>query len=220
MIFLNVKQWGLFKLPYSQNNDRRTERAKIAFQFVLMSVCSLIMGHLIARSFSDAFYVDRSLNVSTHFEAIFLHCSNFGDYFTCILSYALSDLLCVLLIFCVSFATFNYIISDLVLVYSGMRTGLVISFLMFFLSDTNTSYNVAPIKFIVFVVFELLCLIIVWDYSYRAAIHSYELKKVTVSGRSAANTSVVVAFLINTAMYLGTILLISGSYCWLIYILK
>ena len=213
-------RFGFFKLPASYNNLDHTERVKIAFQFTLMSVCSLILGVLLSRSLSEVFYSDYVVNISTHFETLFLKCEKFYDYFLCVASYAISDIVCVIIIFCVSFAAFNYVVSDLVLAYLGIKTGLAVSFLFTFISNPEFQYNIGWLKYMVFLIFKLFILIIIWDYSYRSAVYSYNLKKVNTLGRSATSAKTLFVFLINTAAYLGSVIILNILYCLLVYLLK
>ncbi len=198
----------------------KIERKKIAFQFILTSVCSALLGLLLVRALSESVYFDNILLVSTHFEKIFIDCKGFYDYFFCILSYALSDIICVLIVFAVSFAVFNYVVSDFVLIYSGVRFGLIISFLYSFVSNAGYTYNIGWVRYLVFIFFKAAVFILLLDYSYRAAVYSVNLKKISAAGRPNLKFKVLLPFLVNTFARIGGVIILNGLYCALIYFLK
>lgn len=202
------------------NRSFRIERTKIAFQFILMSVCSVLIGFLLVGVLSENIYSDNVFRVSDHFKKMFIGCESFGDYFSCILSFALSDIICILIIFAVSFALFNYVVSDFVLIYSGFRFGFITSFLSSFVSNTEYAYSIGWIKYLVFIFFKSAVFILLWDYSYRSAVYSANLKETSSIGRPNLKIKVVVPFLVNTLARIGAVIILDGLYCGLIYFLK
>ncbi len=214
----------VFNFPFSNNRTHNhslnNERAKIALQFALMSICSAVLGVLLSKVLPESFYVKSAGALFEHFGNIFKNCSEVSENLYQILSYALSDIILVAVIFCVSFAVFNYAVSDIVLVYSGLKTSFAISFLSKYLSNTDFSYSISWIEFTVFVIFKLLIMLVIWDYAYKAAAFSPNLKKINSLGRSAVNTRTVFSFFLSSLIYFGTIIILNSLYCYLIYIIK
>lgn len=204
----------------THNSISRMEQTKIAFQFVLMTVCSLLMGVLFAGVLSDQIYADKMSLVSSHFEKIFVDCDRIYEYFLCIFSYAVSDIICILIIFAVSFAIFNYVISDFVLIYSGFRVGIALSFLFSFISNVEYTYNIGWIKYLVFLFFKVAILVLLLDYSYRAALYSGNLKKTSSIGRPNLKFKVLLPFLVSSFARMGAVIILNGLYCGLIFFLK
>lgn len=203
-----------------RGNPQRLERIKILFQFLLMLVCSFAIGWMLANSVSEAFYQNSVLGISAHFETVFINCNTFYDYIKAILLYALSDILSVFIIFIVSFSAFNYVISDFLLVYNGIRVGFSVSFLSSFISDPIFAYNVGLLRYIVFAFFKAVILLLILDYSYRAAVYSQKLKITSPNGRPNIKIKVFLPFIVYTLTYVGSVIIINGVYCWLIYFLK
>lgn len=198
----------------------RVERLKIAFQFLLMTVCSLVIGHMIARALSDDFYKSSVVGVSSHFETLFINCTAIYDYISCILRYSIWDIACVAVIFFVSFAAFNYSVTDIVLVCLGVRCGLSVSFLAAFIRDGSYDYGIGVMRYIVFVFFKVTALLLILNYSYVAAVTSTSLRRTAESGRLVIHPPSLIRFLLYTIACVGSLIVLSGLYCWLIYLLK
>lgn len=214
---MNNTRLSFFKASASKES-LKLERAKIAFQFLLMTVCSLIMGILISGGLSDSFYSDAVTGISAHFENAFLNCHTFYDKVLHVVLYSLSDLICLTIIFCVSFAVFNYVVSDFVLIYNGIKFGFLTSFLSKYLFGRVASYNINTVEFFTVVFFKVTTLILILDYAYRAAVYSIGLKETKFNGRPSVKLRVLFPFCINTLAYMGSIIILNGLYCWLIYI--
>lgn len=203
-----------------RGDPQKLERIKILFQFVLMLICSIIIGLMLVNSLSETFYQNSMLGISAHFETVFINCKTFYDYIKAILLCALSDILSLLIIFVVSFSAFNYAVSDILLVYNGLRIGFSVSFLSAFISNSLFAYNIGRLRFVVFVFFKAVILLLILDYAYRAAVYSRKLKLTTPSGRPNIKIKVLLPFTVYTLTYIGSVIIINGVYCWLIYFLK
>lgn len=198
----------------------RIERVKIIFQFAMTILCSFIMGLLLIKMLPAQFYSNSVLKVSTHFEMVFINCQSIYDYIRCILKYSLSDILCIITLFLVSFFTFNYVASDIVLIYNGIKLGSTVSFLWGFIADTTLAYNLGVLRYLVFAVFKLVLIVLIFNYSCRSAIYSHKLKAVSGTGRPNVKARALIPFIVNTLTYVGSIIIINGIYCFLIYALK
>ncbi len=198
----------------------RIEKLKIAFQFLLMTVCSLIIGILISRALSADFYENSVLGVSSHFETIFINCSVAYDYILCIAAYSVYDLVCIIGIFLVSFAAFNYVATDMILVYCGLRFGLSVSFLSAFIKNASFAYSIGIIRYIVFIFFKIAVLLLILNYAYIAAVSSISLRRTASNGRMVISSGALLRFMVYTIACAGSVLILSGLYCWLIYLLK
>ena len=209
------------RLRANVNSDpQKLERVKILFQFLLMLICSAIIGYGIAKNISEDFYQSSMLGVSAHFETVFLNCNIFYDYLKTVLIYAVSDILSILIIFVISFSAFNYIVSDILLIYNGLRMGFSISFLSVFVSNALFGYNIGVLRYTAFVFFKAVALTLIFDYAYRAAVYSLKFKIITPNGRPNVKIKVLFPFVVYTLTYIGSVIIINGAYCWLIYFLK
>lgn len=210
----------LHRATFLKNDPLSVERAKIGFQFVLMTVCSFLMGALLISFLSVEFYSQSVLRVSTHFETVFINCSDVKDYIFSILLYALGDIISIAVVFVVSFAVFNYTVSDIVLIYNGIKVGFAVFFLYSFVSNTSIAYNIGVLRYIIFVFFKAVLLLLILDYSYRSAVYSAKFKSVNKAGRPDIKPKVLFPFMLNTLTYIGAVIILNGLYCWLMYVLK
>lgn len=206
--------------PFAKNDPLSIERAKIGFQFILMTVCSFLMGALLISFLSEEFYAKSVLRVSTHFETVFINCSELREYIFSVLLYALSDIISIAVVFVVSFAVFNYIASDIVLIYNGIKTGFTVFFLYSFVSNASLAYNIGSLRYLIFVFFKAVILLLILDYSYRSAVYSAKFKTFNNMGRPNINPKVLFPFILNTLTYIGSVIILNALYCWLMYILK
>ena len=196
------------------------ERAKIGFQFILMTVCSFTIGALFISFLSEEFFAQSALKLSTHFETVFINCSSIREYLFSVLLYALSDIISIAIIFVVSFAVFNYIASDIVLIYNGIKTGFTVFFLYSFVSNVALTYNIGVLRYWVFAFFKAVILLLILDYSYRSAVYSAKFKIFNNTGRPEITPKVLFSFILKTLTYMGAVIILNALYCWLIYILK
>ncbi len=198
----------------------RIERLKIVFQFLLMTVFSFVVGCLIASSLSADFYESSVVGVSSHFEKLFINCATVYDHAKCVLIYSFGDVLCIAMIFLVSFSAFNYIATDLVLIYCGIRCGLSICFLSAFIGGADYLYSIGIIRYIVFVFFKTAIMLLLLCYAYTAAVSSSALRRTVPNGRIVISPQAAAKFLLYTLACMGSVLMLSGLSCWFMYLLK
>lgn len=215
-LFIQIRRWRARTL----SNAPQTERAKILFQFALMTVMSLIMGGAIRSFVSGDFFTASVHSVATHFEKIFINCSTAYDYIVRIALYSLSDVILLLVICASSFSILNYVISDAVLVYNGVKFGFCATLLWGFISNDLLVYNIGFTRYLVFVFFKSATILLILNYAYRAALYSIKFKRTDSLGRSRIKPRELFPFLVNTSAYVGMLLILNAIYCWLIYILK
>lgn len=205
---------------YKTARNERLEQFKILFQFVLMSVCSLVIGAFLSNIFSEQYYTVAQSVVSTHFEKLFLGYSDLLECMRAVIRYSSFDIICILAVFAVSFAVFNYAATDIILVVCGIKTGFSIAFLSEYVSNEALAYNLGVLRFTVYAVFKAALLLLLFTYSYRAAVYSISLNRTTANGRWAVTFKKLLPFLALTLAYIGAVIITNGAYCWIIYMLK
>lgn len=208
----------LFDVANSKNDKVALEKMKIAFQFLLMVLCSSIIGGIVSKSLSRDFYLASPGMISKHFDGIFLNCYDFLDFASYILNYAAIDIISFLVIFAVSFAVFNYVATDFVLLFGGFNFGLSVIFLSEFANSAELGYSIGYLRYFIFVFFKLLVLVFLFDYSFKAAKISITLKKTGPIGRPRVKLKVLFPFIVQTLTYLGAVIIINGLYCFFIFI--
>ena len=201
-------------------SPQKLEKMKIAFLFSSVSIISAIFGGLVANYISTEIYTSSLFLISNHFETAFLECSDFMEYANIIARYSLSDIISLLIIFAVSFSMLNYLVTDIVIFYSGMKFGVSVVFLGGFSRASDLPYTVGKIRLFVFVVIELAILLLMLYYAYHAAMSSVSFRRTDASGRPNIKTRDILLFLLKTAACIGAMLILNTVYCCLLYILK
>ena len=194
----------LFENIYSSKmHDGRSslERVKILFQFVLMLVCSLIIGTLMTGMVEADFYIGAQSTVSSHFEMLFLDIVGVSDVIRSVIAYSVFEIICVIVIFVASFSVFNYAVSDIVLVICGIKSSFSVAFLSEYISEPIFSYNVGYLKFAVYFIFKALMLLLIFIYAYKSAVYSVDLRYSTANGRLTLKFSALFPFLLATIAY-------------------
>ena len=198
----------------------RTERIKIAVQFFLTAICSFALGFVIPYVLSVEFYEGFSDRVASHFVSAFDCCADAYECAVCVLKYSAYDAISIAVIFLASFAAFNYALTNLALIYCGLRVGLAISFLSAFVGQTELDFLLDGVSYAVFVIFKVCVTALILYYAYSAALRSVSLRRTTPSGRTLSSSADVLKFLIYTFSCTAAALILTGLYCWLVYVFK
>ena len=214
------KVFSYHKPPLKHIDIKKVERLKICFQFLFVLVLSCASGVILSKSISDSFYANWMFRVSTHFETIFIKCSDVFERAIAICVYSLSDILSVFLIFAVSFFVFNYTLTNVVLFYNGIKFGVSVSFLIEFFKRSETIYSIGISRLILFLSFEFVFLVVLFLYSCKMALSSSKLRGVTTLGRPNIKPKEFFLSTVKTLAYIGVILILNSSYCFLLYFSK
>ena len=201
-------------------NAQKLEKIKIFFLFSSALLLSATVGILVARDISTELYAGSLFRISTHFETAFLKCSKFVDCAKIVALYSLSDVVSLLRIFAAAFSILNYLITDMVLLYNGMKLGVTVAFLVNFNDKNDSPYHVGNIRLFVFILFELMILSLFLYYAYLAATSTDTLRRTESNGRPNIKTKDFFQFATKTAACVGAVFIINSLYCLSLYILK
>jgi len=202
----------------SRDDKLNTEKLKVAFQFFIMIFCSAFIGYVFCGLLSEELILSLTVSISTHFENTFAFCEGPLEYFGEALVYTLPEIICITFIFFASFATFNYLATDAALLFYGFRFGMSATLLFLLISSDGSIYQIRYSELIIFIIFKIFLLVLLVKYSYTAAKYSYSLKKVGPLGRPDVKIKVLFPFLISSLTYMGSMMILNGIYCLLIYI--
>ena len=189
-------------------NNIRLERCKIAFQFTLMVVASIICGICISRMLSDTFISTATNKICQHFFTVKVPRA-FFEYFVDYLKISAFDIALITLILIFSFSFINYVISDLILVFAGIRLG-------FFARLIATSGITFADK-VAFYIFKPITMAMLFAFSLLMALHSLEIRRFSSNGRLIKNRKKLYSMLICSITFIGLILISNGLYCLCIY---
>lgn len=190
-----------------------TERCKIVFQFVLMLIASVLCGIFFTRLLSDEYLNSVLFDISKHFNAPFRELGEPREILMRYLSYCLSDLCCIVLVYLFSFSFINYAVTDMVIVFCGFKFGLSAALIW-----KITFVRIGFANCILFFALRGVLLVILLIYSYRMAIYSLHIRRFSSNGRAMIGARDFLNILLLSISVLGSILIINGLYCLLIYI--
>ena len=201
-------------------SPERLERLKISFLFSSVMLISVLLGMLVASHISDALYSNSIFRLSTHFETVFLKSANLTEHAKIIARYAAADVISLLVIFAASFSMLNYLITDIILFYNGVKLGVTAAFLINFTKNQDFAYTVGNEQAFVFIVIELLLAALLLYYSHQAATASIRFRKTSSNGRPIIKSGDFFSFLLKTAACVGAVFILNSLYCILLCILK
>ena len=201
-------------------DPQKLEKMKISFLFSFVLLISALLGMLVVNYISTEIYANSLFRLSNHFETVFLRCSDFVGYAKIIAQYSLYDIIALLIIFASSFSMLNYLLTDIVLFYSGIKFGISVAFLINFSKLSDLSYSIGNTRLALFVFAELAIIAIVLYYSCYSAMSSLNFRRTDTSGRPNIKTSDLISFAVKTAACVGATLILNTLYCFLLYILK
>ena len=179
---------------FRNKNQIRLEKQKIVFQFALVLMASLIAGVLFVGLVSDDVLNLISERISRHFLS-----KNSTSFFV---RNCAANVICVFALYLFSFSFINYVVSDIILAFTGLCFG-IFSRLCTLTSVENTIY----------IFFKLLLLLLIFVYSCKIAIDSLRLKKILPNGRVSIENKIFAQITLLTAVSVLIILIINGLYC-------
>jgi len=194
------------------------ERLKIVFQYTLMVVASFVAGWILPRFFGDALWQDIGKTLSTHFDVPFSALDGGRAIMSAVFSYVKPTLVCIGIVAVFSFSSLSCLVSDIVLVYLGMRAGCTLSILTSALKeDPKISYRPSSLCVFFFVLFTLLVIVIFWFYSIQAAKSSYQLRRYSKEGRAIFSKKAVGILAFHTLWCTVLLFLLHLLYAFSIY---
>ena len=198
---------------------QKLERMKILCLFAFVLFISCAFGCAIANYISAETYGNYLFRISTHFETVFLKCSRLVDCARIVAIYSLPDVISILVVFAASLSICNYLITNIVLLYNGIKFGITFIFLTHF-NFNNSLYMLEKSKIFIFVLVELITISLLLYYSYQAALSSVELRQLDSNGRSNIKTKDFLQFSLKTIACVGGVFILNTFYCGFIYLLK
>ncbi len=194
-------------------SNREKETVKIIFQFFLMSIASVAGGICLAHML-DSTTVDKlSYRLSAHFASELPQTSPISFLFGIILRTELADLLCIALLLIFSFSFINYFISDIILVFLGVRYGIN-SAIIFCYAFTVVGLG----NSLCYWLCKGVLLVLILIFACKIAILSLKLRRFTVSdGRIRLDHATVFSMLKLTFSFVCATFLFNGLYCLFIY---
>jgi hypothetical protein len=188
-------QYGGESLRTNLISNKKTlnlEKKKIVFQFILINISSFIAGILFVNILSDNLQCQFVNSIERYFHTPVV----FNGFWRTLLASCLAELICILFLFAFSFSFINYLVTDFVLTFSGLKIGIYTHLCIISDIGAKTEFAVVFLK--------ILLDIIILVYSCKIAIHSLTLKKFLSETRVAIR---IVPFIRIAALTVITVVL-------------
>ena len=194
---------------------RRSKRfdKKLLLQYGIILISSLCIGVLLPRFLSKEFLQPLYQKISLHFQVPIYGVEKLSDWIKATLEYALSDIICLLVILIFSFSSIALIVSGGAIVYIGIKSGSQIS-LVYLTRTANVEYPPSFSEMYVFFLLKILLVVFLMRYILYSSLFSSALGYDSYSNKT---------FIWQTSKYIGTSLLyvcfllfLHGIYCFTI----
>lgn len=191
-----------------------TEKKKIVFQFALMLISAIIGGFCFSNLLSDSAVSDATLKMTEHFGVSLIKGADISDAFLGYVRFCLPDMICVLLLFVFSFSFVNYVVSDAVLVFLGVRYGInsaiirIASFSVIGVGNSLAYWLLRAATLALFMIF-----------SCRMAFYSLTLRRFSANGRLMIDKRALLSQVLYALTVLGSVFMINGLYCVFVFVL-
>lgn len=193
----------------------RVQYKKTLTLFAILFVTSILVGAFLPRFLSESFFKSIFQSIALHFE---IPIYNYNIYHTTVLlnaifKYSLIDIICVFAVFIFSFSSYHYIISGIVLVYSGIKNGCVAS-LIYFAPRFMTDNAPKPLEMCVFYIAKAIIMLIIVRYVIRS--FEFSINFFNENFYSSNRGSTTLKFVCSSLLYIFALLFLHGIYVFLI----
>ena len=189
---------------------KQNEPAKILFQYLILTVCSVIAGWCILRTASLSELTEQAFK---HFTHPFRQCDSFEEVLSEFLAFVCSDLLCAILLLLSAFSLLNYWCSDLILAFLGLRLGGAASSLL-----SLRGFGYYSERWMLFVTRLLITLCFVLC-AYFLSRCSYEYREHLKFGKGSRSIKHTVALILPMLVLISVILIFNILYCGFIFLI-
>jgi len=159
--------------------------------------------------------------ISVHFEIPFYHSVGMLSILREIFKISLLDIVSVVIIFIFSFSFFNSLVTFLVLIYNGFKTG--VSFFLCFKCRALLGGIPNMTSVITYFIFSLIINAILIIYSYHSSKYSrglIECYKNNLSGKIGDRLNRGVFYAVFSLAVISLIIVVNAIYCLSIYLIK
>ena len=188
----------------------KTERKKALFQYCFVCAVSLLVGAFISVFFGKGALLDLGEQIKRHFLSPFPENAPVYNFTISLLYYSALDIACIISAFLFTFSVFNYIASDIILIYQGFSIGLSASILSRYASLFNSISDFYIVWFTIFKILELLFFIF---YLNTLTKYSFELKSYSANLRVRLDLKTLLFLLLFMISGCGCVLLLNTVYC-------
>ena len=197
---------------HTNHIEQVTEKQKIIFQFVLMTIASIIAGFCFAHLL-NAETLNNSLmaNISCFFSD--LASGTFSEIFSSYLMLGIIDCLWVCLGFIFTFSFINYIVSDIFLIFSGFKFGINSA-----LIKLIGVHHIGVVNSLSYWILKGCYLVMLTWYLCKLAFYSADMKRFSSNGRTILNKNLTISCFLLMVSALGIVFIVNAIYFLIIYI--
>ena len=197
----------------------KIERFKILFQYALMVLCSCVVGVLFHSFLGSDYLLGIYSAIEDHFNSLALYCDTLTKAAVAIVKYSSAEIISVLLIFISSFAVFNYVACDVILIYNAFRFAFSATLLLSAVHSPWADIGISSLEAVSFAISRLAIILVLLIYSYYSAVYSCALRVQKENGRSSFKYRHIASYFLVTLSYVGSLLIINAFYLLFIYFL-
>ena len=194
----------------STNKIITEEKKKALFQYLTICIISTLFGATISLFLGDGALLDMGEQIKKHFLSPFPQNAPLYNFVLSVFYYSLDDLICIAGSFLLTFSIFNYIASDIVLLYQGMNAGLSVAVLIKY---SSLFHSISYYYILWFALFRIVALIFYVVYLNTLTNHSFELKSYSANLRAKLDFKILLYLLIFMISGCGFVLLLNAIYC-------
>lgn len=196
---------------YSVSHEQITEKRKIIFQFILMSLTSVIAGFCFAHLLNEDTF---NGIIKTTISDFYLNSksTSFSELLQSYFKFCLPDILCIIIGLIFTFSFINYIISDIALIFLGFKFGINSALIK--MAGFN---QLGILSSLSYWLLKGCSLLIFTVYFCKLAFCSLEMKRFSRNGRVILNKKATLLSIVLTLSILGLTFIVNGIYFIFIY---
>lgn len=187
-----------------------TEKKKALFQYCCICLLSVLSGILIAGMLSKGALLDMGEQIKRHFLSPFSQNAPLYNFTYSVLCYSLVDVICISVAFLFTFSVFNYIASNVILIYQGFVIGLSTSVLLRY---SVLFGSISYFYIIWFIILKISILIFFVFYLCILTKYSFDLKSYSANLRARLDPRVLLLLLAFMISASGFVILLNAIYC-------
>jgi len=193
----------------AENYNLKIEKYKVLFQYVFICLISLLFGIFFANIIGMGSLLNFEEQIRAHFFSTISEDEPFANMIISVINYSLNDIICIISAFLFTFSIFNYLASDIILVYEGLNIGFSCTVLYKCCSIFNM---ISDLYFVYYTLFKLVLLIFIIAFLYGLSVYSFKLKSYTSTLRVRLNLKLLLFLLLFTISGCGFVFLLNSIY--------
>lgn len=202
-----------------QSTPFRIEKIKIFIQYLLMTVSACVGGGAMTFFLKDQTFVSSFYRIFCHMDAPFAQCQTVPECIFLVLQYSASDFAVATSLLIFSFSVLNYLISELLLIYEGVKFGFSTVLLVRMVSSASLSKYISFFFVVLYCGISAFLLLGCFLYALKLSYASLTVKCFyTPNGRLKIPQKIGLSLLASFFKYCTWILFWNILYCIILFL--